>query len=117
LGARANRNAQNGSEAIEAAIAVAAKASGCDRCFATAKLSIWSGGLIRFALLRVNRRKQRLKVEVMDRKFKVGDHVNWNSEAGHVNGRIVKVHDSMKSRATRPITSPCTRAGDEAVDR
>jgi hypothetical protein len=25
-------------------------------------------------------------------KFKVGDHVRWNSEAGHVIGRIVKVH-------------------------
>ena len=23
--------------------------------------------------------------------FKVGDHVTWNSEAGHVSGRIVKV--------------------------
>ncbi|QNN46660.1 DUF2945 domain-containing protein [Thermomonas brevis] len=25
-------------------------------------------------------------------QFKVGDHVRWNSEAGHVSGRIVKVH-------------------------
>jgi hypothetical protein len=25
-------------------------------------------------------------------EFKVGDHVTWNSEAGHVSGRIVKVH-------------------------
>jgi Hypervirulence associated proteins TUDOR domain len=24
--------------------------------------------------------------------FKVGDHVAWNSEAGHVSGKIVKVH-------------------------
>ncbi len=24
--------------------------------------------------------------------FNVGDHVRWNSEAGHVTGRIVKVH-------------------------
>ena len=24
--------------------------------------------------------------------FKVGDYVTWNSEAGHVSGRIVKVH-------------------------
>jgi small-conductance mechanosensitive channel len=24
--------------------------------------------------------------------FKVGDHVRWNSEAGHVTGTIVKVH-------------------------
>lgn len=28
----------------------------------------------------------------MSRKFKVGDHVAWNSEAGRVSGRIVKVH-------------------------
>ena len=24
--------------------------------------------------------------------FKVGDHVTWNSEAGYVSGRIIKVH-------------------------
>ena len=28
----------------------------------------------------------------METKFKVGDHVKWNSEAGHVSGHIVKVH-------------------------
>lgn len=28
----------------------------------------------------------------MSRKFKIGDHVRWNSEAGHVSGRIIKVH-------------------------
>ncbi|MDQ3330112.1 MAG: DUF2945 domain-containing protein [Planctomycetota bacterium] len=28
----------------------------------------------------------------MAAKFKVGDHVSWNSEAGHVSGKIVKVH-------------------------
>ena len=27
-------------------------------------------------------------------KFKVGDHVTWNSEAGHVSGEIIKVHTS-----------------------
>lgn len=25
-------------------------------------------------------------------RFKVGDHVTWNSEAGHVSGKIIKVH-------------------------
>ena len=25
-------------------------------------------------------------------RFKVGDHVRWNSEAGHVSGIIIKVH-------------------------
>jgi hypothetical protein len=28
----------------------------------------------------------------MPRKFKVGDHVTWNSEAGRVSGKIIKVH-------------------------
>ena len=28
----------------------------------------------------------------MTHPFKVGDHVRWNSEAGMVSGRIIKVH-------------------------
>ena len=28
----------------------------------------------------------------MEKKFKVGDHVTWNSEAGHVSGRIIKIY-------------------------
>jgi hypothetical protein len=28
----------------------------------------------------------------MSQQFHVGDHVRWNSEAGYVTGRIVKVH-------------------------
>jgi hypothetical protein len=28
----------------------------------------------------------------MKRKFKVGDHVRWNSEAGQVSGRIIRIH-------------------------
>jgi hypothetical protein len=28
----------------------------------------------------------------MGRRYQVGDHVSWNSEAGRVRGRIVKVH-------------------------
>ncbi|PWK92596.1 DUF2945 domain-containing protein [Fulvimonas soli] len=28
----------------------------------------------------------------MSERFKVGDHVRWNSEAGQVSGRIVRVH-------------------------
>jgi hypothetical protein len=28
----------------------------------------------------------------MGTKFHVGDHVSWNSEAGRVRGRIIKVH-------------------------
>jgi hypothetical protein len=33
----------------------------------------------------------RRRITVM-RKFRVGDHVTWNSEAGRVSGTIVKVH-------------------------
>ncbi len=28
----------------------------------------------------------------MNKFFKVGDHVTWNSETGYVSGRIIKVH-------------------------
>ena len=28
----------------------------------------------------------------MTATFKAGDHVTWNSEAGHVSGKIIKVH-------------------------
>lgn len=59
--------------------------------------------------------------------FTVGDHVRWNSEAGHVEGVVVKKHThdvEFKGRTrhcseddpqyevkrTRPATSPCTRA-------
>lgn len=28
----------------------------------------------------------------MAHTFKVGDHVTWNSEAGHVSGHIMRVH-------------------------
>ena len=30
----------------------------------------------------------------MTKRFKVGDHVSWNSEAGRVSGRILRVHTS-----------------------
>ena len=28
----------------------------------------------------------------MTKRFKVGDRVKWNSEAGHVSGKIIAVH-------------------------
>ena len=28
----------------------------------------------------------------MPKKLKVGDHVRWNSEAGRVSGKIIRVH-------------------------
>jgi len=30
----------------------------------------------------------------MKNKFKVGDHVTWNSEAGHVSGTIIRIHSN-----------------------
>jgi hypothetical protein len=30
----------------------------------------------------------------VSRTFKVGDHVRWNSEAGLVTGKIIRVHES-----------------------
>ena len=30
----------------------------------------------------------------MTKRFRVGDHVKWNSEAGQVSGHIVKAHTS-----------------------
>ncbi|RNJ41538.1 hypothetical protein B5V01_29150 [Mesorhizobium erdmanii] len=30
----------------------------------------------------------------MAKKFKIGDHVSWNSEAGRVSGKIIAVHTS-----------------------
>ena len=34
----------------------------------------------------------------MAHRFKIGDHVSWNSEAGRVRGRIVSIHTSDVSR-------------------
>lgn len=31
---------------------------------------------------------------LMDTRFKIGDHVQWNSEAGIVSGTIVRIHTS-----------------------
>jgi hypothetical protein len=28
----------------------------------------------------------------MSKHFEIGDHVCWNSEAGYVSGRIIKIH-------------------------
>jgi hypothetical protein len=35
-----------------------------------------------------------MRGQVKSHDFKVGDVVRWNSEAGHVNGNITKVHTS-----------------------
>jgi hypothetical protein len=34
----------------------------------------------------------RAREVLMAKTFKVGDHVSWNSEAGRVRGRVVRVH-------------------------
>lgn len=28
----------------------------------------------------------------MTKRFRIGDHVTWNSEAGHVSGTIIAIH-------------------------
>lgn len=43
----------------------------------------------------------------MSKRFKVGDHVRWNSEAGYVSGRIVKVH--IKDTDYKGYTRHATR--------
>ena len=40
----------------------------------------------------------------MTTRFKVGDHVTWNSEAGHVSGKIIKVHTRTPTTRDIPIT-------------
>lgn len=30
----------------------------------------------------------------MTQRFEIGDHVTWNSEAGHVSGTIIAIHTS-----------------------
>ena len=62
----------------------------------------------------------------MGKRFAVGDSVTWNSEAGHVSGKVIRVHlkdvnyeghvhraskddPHMKSRAIRRTTSRCTK--------
>lgn len=34
----------------------------------------------------------RFRLARMSTKFKVGEHVSWNSEAGRVSGHIIRVH-------------------------
>jgi DUF2945 family protein len=36
----------------------------------------------------------RAKLMSRSKRFEVGDHVTWNSEAGRVSGTITKVHTS-----------------------
>ncbi len=36
--------------------------------------------------------KNQSKAAKMKTKFKIGDQVKWNSEAGYVSGTIIKIH-------------------------
>ena len=50
----------------------------------------------------------------MAKTFKVGDHVSWNSEAGRVRGRTVKVHRrAVNYKGLTPVV--CQTATTSAV--
>jgi Hypervirulence associated proteins TUDOR domain len=51
----------------------------------------WPPGLQPEPRVAVDRKLQR-RSGLMTKSFKVGDHVSWNSEAGRVRGRVVRVH-------------------------
>lgn len=38
------------------------------------------------------RRQEMEGSDVMSKRFKIGDHVTWNSEAGRVSGTIIAIH-------------------------
>ena len=42
----------------------------------------------------------------MSHKFKVGDHVSWNSEAGRVRGRITGAHGRHRVHGPDPACQP-----------
>jgi hypothetical protein len=48
-----------------------------------------SASLFEGCVLEKNRQRRQTS---MTKRFNVGDHVTWNSEAGHVSGKIIKVH-------------------------
>jgi len=47
-------------------------------------------------------------------KFEVGDHVRWNSDAGHVSGRIIKIHSHHTVYKGHP--PPCQQRGTPVRD-
>ena len=42
----------------------------------------------------------------MEKRFKVGDHVTWNSEAGRVSGKIIKVHTKGRCHVGQEVAVP-----------
>ena len=54
----------------------------------------------------------------MPTRFHVGDHVSWNSEAGRVSGRIVRVHTTdFDYKGHRHRASPETPQYEIRSDR
>ena len=54
----------------------------------------------------------------MASQFHVGDHVSWNSEAGRVTGRIIKVHTAdFDYKGHRHRASPQTPQYEIRSDR
>jgi hypothetical protein len=57
-----------------------------------------------------------LRGKIMSSAFKVGDHVKWNSDVGHITGKVTKVHHqdfqflgrSRKASADEPQYEVCS---------
>jgi hypothetical protein len=62
----------------------------------------------------------KVKGILMTKRFSVGDHVRWNSEAGYVHGTIAKVHTkdvNHKGRTRRcSIDDPQYEITSDATD-
>jgi len=43
-------------------------------------------------------------------RFRIDDHVSWNTDAGRVSGRIVEVHASDSTTQTTTTPHPTTRS-------
>ena len=49
-------------------------------------------------------------------KFKVADQVTWNSETGHVSGKIIEVHTKMRTtRDTSTTPAPVREALEQST--
>ena len=53
----------------------------------------------------------------MKKEFKVGDHVEWNSEAGRVSGTVIKVHtkDTEYKGYTHHASAPTRCQGNPST--
>ena len=63
-------------------------------------IGIWRGSARKWN----SRRQPEANPQMKKRTLKVGDHVTWNSEAGHVSGTIIKVHTECELQG---IHAPC----------